>query len=89
VYELKIVSSGPFRSSFSRAPNPEGTPLEVARQLFEHNDDHLLPDTTEVVLVDSRRERKPRLRYVKTEVARFTLGDLRTEKLPDKMVPGG
>jgi hypothetical protein len=75
VYELKIVGS---LISHSRAPNPEGTPLEVARQLLEYSDDPLLPDTTEVVLVDLQFERKPRKRLVQTEVARFTLGDLRT-----------
>jgi hypothetical protein len=87
VYEVTIVGSG---VSHGRVPNPEGTPFEVARQLLmlEHCDDLTLPDSTEVVLLDFRTEsytpprcRKPRKRHVRTEVARFTLGDLRTPSL--------
>jgi hypothetical protein len=77
MFELEIKGTN---ERVSRAPDPEGTPLEVARELivatlgFEDAD---LPDSTPVVLYKTTTQRQTRRRTVTTEVARFTLGDLR------------
>jgi hypothetical protein len=71
----------------SRAPDPEGTPLEVARQFLQYDFEYgryaTWPDSTPVVLSRSELKKHGRgKRVVRTEVQRFTLGELRPATKP-------
>jgi hypothetical protein len=89
MYELEIEGTN---DSVMRAPDPVGTPLEVARVLITGTmgfRDEDLPDSTPVVLYNSeiveRQQGRRRVKsQVKIEVARFTLGELRKDQDPLK-----
>ncbi len=81
------VEGRPF--SINRCPEPEGTPFEVAHDLFVGNMGlfDALPDSAKVTLSEVTVEeyipprcRKPRKRRVATPIMTWTLGEFRSKQ---------